>query len=231
MSIQATVIRRSCWVVLLWGLGTSFVFAQAAGSPIAFANQQAITTSFVKAPTLGVSSGPSQGETDWLKVEFQYGVAFPQDPNAPPGAVTPKYLDEVQFKIWIEGRDMLDPQGKPGEGIAVVLTGSVTYVNVPVGRNLYGVFYVHPNAIGRYSTDRGNRDFDNNGKFDVHMEAYVGGKIMDKIDKKKGDPDGWHVQPGIKAIPGMVYRQNQSPFLNSDVDRYPAIKLPVETAP
>ena len=224
MSFQATVLRRYCWVILFWGLAAGSVLAQAPDSPVAFANQDAITASFVQAPNLGGTGAPVPGDHNWLKVEFHYGVAFPIDPNVPQdGPTALKYLDEVQFKVWIEGRDLLDPQGKPGEGIAVVLTGSVTYINIPKGHDRYGVFYVHPDTLGRYGTVEGTRDFDANGKFDIHLEAYVAGKLMDSIDKKKGETAGWQLQP--KQIPGLVYRQNQTPFVCADVDRYPAIKL------
>ena len=110
----------------------------------------------------------------------------------------------------------------PGKGVAVALTGSVTYVNVPAGKDLYGVFYVHPNTLGRYSGDRGYEDFDR--KYNIHIEANVGGVLMDAIDKKK-DPSGptWF-QPLI-PIANLVYRQDQTPFIIADPDRYPAIKL------
>ena len=210
---------------MILSLPTVPLFGQAANSPVAFANNDAITTTLVQATNIGQSSGgSSSGDTKWLKVEIKYSVVLP--PDAPKAA---KYLDEVQFKIWIEGRDLLDPQStNPDEGTAVGLTGSVTYVNVPAGRDVYGVFYVHPNALGRYSSSRGASDFDTSGKFDIHVEAYVGGKLMDRIDRKKGETDGWHLQ--LKAVPNLVYRQNQTPFLNVDVDRYPAIKLPDDSS-
>ena len=42
----------------------------------------------------------------------------------------------------------------------MALTGSVTYINVAAGRDLYGVFYVHPSTLGRYSSDRGYEEYD-----------------------------------------------------------------------
>ena len=221
MSFRATARRRSYLVLFLLGLiAAPAAFGQAANSPVAFANEDAITTSFVAAPSVqspDSTTPPSAEPGQWLKVEFHYGTT---------DALKTKYLDSIQFKVWIEGRDLLDPRGKPGEGIAVALTGSVTYINVAADKDIYGVFYVHPSTLARYSTDQGYEDFDR--KFDVHLEAYVGGALMDAINKNKGenDPLGWF-KP-LTPIANLVYRQDQCPFMMCDTDRYPAIKLPAE---
>jgi hypothetical protein len=147
-------------------------------------------------------------------VEFHYGTT---------AALLTPYLDSVEFKIWIEGLDplALNTTQASGKGVAIALTGTVTYVNVPAGKDVYGVFYVHPSTLARYSSDRGYEDYDR--KFDVHLEAYVGGTLMDKIDKNKETDPNWF--QALKPITGLVYRQNQCPFMVSDPDRYPAIKL------
>jgi hypothetical protein len=236
MSFRALLLWRSFSVLFLLALLTApAAFGQlkdAKGnliSPVAFANQDAITTTFVTSPNLSgmsavATSGnatssdtppdPSDVTNQWLKVEFHYGTT---------AALKTKYLDSVEFKVWIEGRDLLATNAPvPGKGIAVALTGSVTYINVPAGSDIYGVFYVHPSTLGRYSGEHGVTDFDR--KFDVHMEAYVGGTLMDKIDKNKEQDPNWF-QP-LVPITGLVYRQDQSPFIIVDPDRYPAIKLP-----
>ena len=194
------------------------MFGQAANSPIAFANEQAITISFVQAPNLaGTSGAAGTGNKQWLKVEFHYGTTT---------AMATPFLDSVEFKIWIEGFDMLAKNPPAGaKGVSVALTGDVTYVNVPAGRDNYGVFYVHPNTLARYSDDKGYEQFER--KYDVHVEAYVGGALMDEINKnKEQDALGWF-KP-LTVIPNLVYRQDQTPFTIADPDRYPAIKL---TAP
>jgi hypothetical protein len=190
-------------------------------SPVAFANEEPILTTLVQAPTLGSSSGSSSSSNtaQWLKVEFHYGTT---------AILTTKYLDEIQFKVWIEGRDLQAKNAPPGgQGVAVALTGTVTYVNVPAGKDLYGVFYVHPDTLGRYSDDRGSEQFER--KYDVHLEAYVGGTLMDAVNKnKEDDPLKWF-QP-LVPIANLVYRQDQSPFALSDSGRYPAIKLQAPAA-
>jgi hypothetical protein len=222
MSFHATVLRRSHLVVFLLGLIASpAVLAQAPNSPIVFVNREAIITSFVTAPNMGSSdsSAPSTGEAkQWLKVEFHYGIT----------PAVGSFQDAVEFKVWIEGLDLLAPDAPvKGKGVAVGLTGSVTYVNIPAGKDLYGVFYVHPSTLARYSSDRGYEDFDR--KFDVHIAAFVGGAEMDHFDKNKEKDPNWFQQ--LRAIPNLVYRQDQCPFLISNSDRYPAIKLPSPPAP
>ena len=131
-------------------------------------------------------------------------------------------MDAVEFKVWIEGLDLLAPDAPvKGKGVAVGLTGSVTYVNIAAGKDIFGVFYVHPSTLGRYSSDRGQDDFDR--KFNIHIEAYVGGAVMDAIDKNKEQDKNWF--QSLRVIPDLVYRQDQSPFMLIDPDHYPAIKL------
>jgi len=210
------VLRRSCPVVILLVLmAAPSAFGQAANSPVAFANEDAVTTSFVVAPNLAGTAGAAPGgNTQWLKVEFHYGTT---------AALTTPFLDSVEFKVWIEGLDLLAKNAPvAGKGVSVALTGSVIYVNVPAGKDIYGVFYVHPNTLVRYSDERGYENFDR--KYDVHVEAYVGGALMDAINKnKEQDPLGWF-KP-FTVVPNLVYRQDQTPFIIADPDRYPAIKL------
>jgi hypothetical protein len=185
-------------------------------SPIAFVNEEAITTTFIAAPSVGGIGGSSVGDNNqWLKVEFHYGTT---------AVLTTPFLDSAEFKVWIEGRDMLVTNSQGTKGAAIALTGSVTYVNIPAGKDIYGVFFVHPSTLGRYSGTGGYEDFDR--KFDIHIEAYVGGALMDEINKnpKEADPFNWF-KP-LTAVPNFVYRQDQCPFLMYDPDRYPAIKLP-----
>ena len=219
MSFHVTTLRRLFLFGLLVGLISNPVKAQAPNSPIIFANQDAIVTSFVTAANLGgtSSSSSSDANTQWLKVEIHYSVT----------PATGDFLDSVEFKIWIEGRDLLDTSStNPDEGTAIGLTGDVTYVNVPKGKDDYGVFYVHPDTLTRYSTARGYTDFDR--QFDIHVQVFVGGALMDEIDKNQGKETDPKWFQALKPIAGLVYRQNQSPFILADSSRYPAIKLPTQ---
>ena len=191
-------------------------FGQSKDSPIAFSNTDGITTTFVTAPNLAGTGGSASGDNQWLKVEFRYGTTPVLKAN---------YVDAVEFKVWIEGLDLLDPNAPvKGKGVAVALTGSVTYVNIPMGKDIYGVVYVHPSTLGRYC-ERSYTDFER--KFNIHIEALIGGAEMDHFDKNREKDPNWF-QP-LKPITGLVYLQNQTPFIIADPDRYPGIKLPAAT--
>lgn len=223
MSFRVTALKRRHLSVLLLALACTPLAAQVANSPIVFA-QDAITTSFVPAPpNLGGTSGSSPS-AQWLKVEFHY-ASNPAVPNKFTDAG--KFVDAVQFKIWIEGRDLYAADAPTKDGVAVGLTGTITYVNIPAGRDNYGVFYVAPDTLNRYSTERGSTDFDRT--FNIHIEASVGGALVDYFDKNKETDKNWYQT--LKPVDGLVYRQDQSPFTMADPDRYPPIKYPAPAGP
>jgi len=217
MSFLATELKRRCLIPFLLGIASLPVFSQAPpaapAAGITFSSPGAITVTFVEAPSLGGSGGSSGsgGDTKWLKIEFRYSVTPDKG----------DFLDSVEFKIWIEGRDLFAANAPGNDGLAVGLTGSVTYVNVAKTKDGYGVFYVHPSTLARYSTKGGSTDFDR--KFDVHVQALVDGKDVDDTDKNKEEDPTWFQK--LTPVTGLVYRQNQSPFMLADQNRYPAIKL------
>jgi hypothetical protein len=189
-------------------------WGQAADSPIVFQSPSAVTTTLVDPPAVGLGRSDSGGNTDntqWLKVEFHFAVK----PKAPL-----PYLDSVEFRVWIEGRDLYAPEATTADGISVALTGSVTYINLQSTNDAYGVFYVHPSTMARYSTKAGASDFAE--KFNVHVEAYVNGTKVDYFDKNHEQDPNWY--QSMKIIPGLVYRQDQCCFIVADVSRYPQIK-------
>jgi hypothetical protein len=231
-------LKRSLGVVLVvTGVASVAAFAQIAKPPVAalaqarvaqdyaqqqaprvidFAKEEAISTQFVSAPAVGsTSGGTSADNTNWLKVEFHFSV------NPPDGQKYP-WVDSADFKVWIEGRDLYSSKAPAGstEGVAVALVGSVTYVNLESARDAYGVFYVHPSALARYSGGGSTEDFDR--KFDIRITASVGGKVVDQYDKKN-DYSDWTSK--VVAVDHMVFRQDQSPFLMADTTRYPMSKL------
>ena len=215
MSFRATVLRRHGLAVLLLTLITApIALGQLSTSPIAFSNQDAIVTSFVQAPNQGGTSGEAPGGNNmWLKVEFHYGTTV---------NLKTRYLDQADFKIIIEGLDpdAPNPNQPSGKGVAIGLTGSISYVNIPAGKDVYGVFYVHPSTLDRYSSTTGYEDYDR--KFNIHLEASVGGTVMDVIDKNKEKDPNWYKI--LTPVPNLIYRQDQSPFIMADPDRYPAMK-------
>jgi hypothetical protein len=214
MSFSATALRQVIFLLFILGVAVAPLAAQVPNSPIVFA-QSAITTSFVEAPSMGSGSGGGGGsdsDVQWLKVEFHFSAA--PDPS--------KFVDSAEFRIWIEGRDLYAPEATSKDGIPVGLTGTVTYVNIAATKDAYGVFYVPPATVNRFSSARGPSDFDR--LFDIHIEAYVGGTKVDYFDKNKEADANWYQQ--LKPLSGFVFRQDQTPFIVTDPVRYPPIKLP-----
>jgi hypothetical protein len=198
-------------------------YAQQSSRVIQFFNQESVTVTLLPAPVVGSTSGGSSTEgTNWLKVEWHYGVN-PPDPKKNP------WIDSVQFKVYVEARDLYNagvPAGSQN-GVAVLLTGAVTYLNLTTARDAYGVVYIHPSTLVRYCGSGSPEDFDR--KFNVKVEAYVGGKLVDYQSKNtndKGGPD-WNKAITI-AVPNFVLRQDQTPFLMADTIRYPMLK-PIAT--
>jgi hypothetical protein len=213
-------LKRSFLAVVLTLVSLGHSWGQATDAngnvtaQIIFAGPSAITTTFVEPPAMtGGGSGGSSDNTQWLKVEWHYAVK----PTAPL-----PFVDSVQFRVWIEGRDLYDPTATTAEGLAVALTGTVTYVNLAATNDAYGVVYVHPSTLARYSSKNGYTDFER--KFNVHVEAYVGGAKQDAIDKNKETDLTWYST--LHSVPNMVYRQDQCVFIVTDASRYPQLKLP-----
>ncbi len=215
MRFHPTALRRYLVLPLFVAATLTRTWGQAADSPVVFQGPNAITTTLVDPPQVGRSDsgGGSTDSTQWLKVEFHFAVK----PKAPL-----PYLDSVEFRVWIEGRDLYAPEATTADGISVALTGSVTYINLQASNDSYGVVYLHPSTMLRYSTKAGLSDFGE--KFNVHVEAYVGGIKVDYFDKDKVQDPNWY--QSMKPIPGLVYRQDQCLFMVVDPTRYPQIKPP-----
>ncbi len=218
MAFLATAFKRLSAGVLLIGLTVGHVCAQAADSPIKFLAPEAITTTMVDPPFVpGGSSSSNSGQSpQWLKIEFHYSI----DPKGPV-----PFVDAIEFKIVLEARDLYAPNAPGNEGVAVGLTGTETYVNIAPTHDGYGVFYVHPSALARYASKRGVSDFTE--KFNVHIDALVGGKLADYIDKQP-DPAGLDWYKPLIPVAGMIYRQDQCLFIGVDPGRYPQLKLPTQ---
>jgi hypothetical protein len=215
MQFKAMELKRHLLVpvLLLLPAAAGPVWAQAANSPIVFQSPAAITCALVDAPQLGETASGGGGGTErgqWLRVEWHYTIA-PKTPVP--------FVDAIEFRVWVEGRDLYATEATTADGIPVALTGAVTYINLPEMRDGYGAIYVHPSTLARY----GSKDAsDFTEKFNVHVEAYVGGVKMDFFDKNKPQDPNWYQT--LKAVPNLLIRQDQCPFIIDDSARYPQLK-------
>jgi hypothetical protein len=215
MQLSAIGLKRYLLLpfLVLLSAAAGHVRAQAPNSPIVFQAPEAITVALVNAPQVGSTEGGGGGSdrAQWLRVEWHYAVS-------PKGAVP--FVDAIEFRVWVEGRDLYATEATTADGIPVALTGTVTYINLPETHDAYGVMYVPPSTLARYGSKAGPTDFAE--KFNVHVEAYVGGTKMDLFDKEKPQDPNWY--QSLKAIPNLLYRQDQCPFLLTDTARYPQLK-------
>lgn len=210
--------------IFLWGVALLHLTAvswgqgEVSNAVISFDKTEKIKPKFVDTPVYGaggVKGNGAQSDKKWMEVEFKYTCKPPelQDLNSKRGV----YLDEAQFKIYIEGIIPDEPNGN--EGDAILLVGQATYVNIPAGKDNYGVFYVHPNTVDRYG---GQSNFDRSG-MNIRVEAYVNGQLVDVIQKKEEEDDGWIYK--LRRINHQVYSKGESPFSLMDIGRYPAEKM------
>jgi hypothetical protein len=172
---------------------------------------ESVEVQFIKAPgSLGPKLGGRVKSTDnWMAVTFTY-QPFPFTGQT--------FLDEVQFKVYIEGREFKDDRDK--DGTTVVLPGEVTYVNVRGQKGMMGAMFVHPDTVERYGLEK------ESNRLNVFVEAYEKGQLVDGMGKNTRETDEeWYKGGKYPAKENLVYRQDQSVFLLTDTDGFPAIKL------
>jgi len=169
-----------------------------------------ITPSFVESPTY---SGPQYQKRSgggkagaWLEVE----VAFDWQPRQK----EPKYTDEltINYYILLGNKSQLYPQG-------TLLTGSVTHVNIPQGRDLHSAVYVSPRTLERF--------FDGKTIPAVGQAVEAVGVTISKQgqlvaeDAGKFQPQWW---TKWQQTPGYVLNKNETPFAPLAWDYFEAIK-------
>lgn len=212
--------KKSAWLslilllALLLGIENSKVRA-ADETPIVI---EKVETDWVKAEKLGIPRGANsqRDQQKWLLVEITF-TAYPDPKQDKPGKQAKlNFLDEVQFKVIVEGRE---EDGSPTNTNPVLLTGDVTYMMVPTapqGAKNFASFYIPSDVAARYHLDKYIT------QFDVNAQALVGGQVADSKNKKSDDKADWYA--GYPTVDGKIFNKNQSPFILNDTDRYPTIK-------
>ncbi|MEM1059511.1 MAG: hypothetical protein AAGK14_09710 [Verrucomicrobiota bacterium] len=152
-------------------------------------------------------------DTDWMVINFSYEVA-PLNQAA--------FLDEAEFRVYVEVLTKRDPRAKDFDGEGAVLTGSVTYVNIPEGEN-NGVVYIPPQTVARYG---GRKELERvNPECNIFIEAFANRRQVDgrSMNAERGNQANWY--QAMQQIDGLIFRQNQSPFIATDTIGYPPIKV------
>jgi hypothetical protein len=101
------------------------------------------------------------------------------------------------------------------------LTGSVTHIDIPRGRDLYSVMYVSPRTIARILN---GAPLTSNDIQDVGIQIVSKGQVLvTRSYKTRGDQQWWQNLPQVN---GKVLNKNQTPFGPLIWDRYEQIKAP-----
>ena len=177
------------------------------------------------APT-GADAKSSQ-EGRWLRVDVPFSTEK---------RITP----EVKFKFFLEGYEVVEGEkgGKDTEKF-VVLTGEVSYRDVPRSAKHYAGMFLPPASALRFAGLKPNGEADWSGrKMNLRVEATDQGVPVEEFfdlqgDREKGlsgrggkkDPD-WHKAADAQEVAGALLPITETPFWPKDYKRYPQLKKP-----
>ena len=154
-----------------------------------------ITKSLVSTPQFaytGAPSYPTNQRDRWLEVEVEFAAA-------------PELTDELTFKYYILFNGNL-------------LTGEVTHVNIPAGRENRSVMYVPPRTLARFAN---NRPIAENSCQNVAVQIVQQGTVKAEASLNRAPPQWFAALPQVS---GFVLNKDQTPFAPVYWDRYQQIK-------
>src|SRR2546426_4069721 len=128
----------------------------------------------------------------WLAVEVEFVAA-------------PDWTDELTFKYYILFNGSL-------------LTGEVTHVNIPAGRENRSVMYVPPRVLARFAN---NRPITENSCQNVAVQIVQQGTVKAEASLNRAAPQWFATLPQIS---GFVLNKDQTPFAPIYWDRYQQIR-------
>lgn len=155
-----------------------------------------ISPEVMKSPNYNFSLGPRNTRTeeqDWVQVEVTFAAA-------------PEFTEELTIKYFIAINKTL-------------LTGEVTHINVPEGRELHSVMYVPPRTLQRLM---GGKNITPNAFDNIAIQILVKGQLVAQQSWKRAGNENWFQQ--VQQIPNLVLNKNETPFAPLYWDRYEMIK-------
>lgn len=177
------------------------------------------------APT-GADAKSSQ-EGRWLRIDVPFSTAK-------------KITPEVKFKFFLEGYEVVEGEkGAKDTEKFVVLTGEVTYRDVPKGSKHFAGVFLPPASTLRFAGLKPNGEADwSSRKMNLRVEATDQGVPVEEPfdlqgDREKGlsgrggkkDPD-WHKSADAQEVTGVLLSVTETPFWPKDYKRYPQFKKP-----
>jgi hypothetical protein len=147
----------------------------------------------VKTPEYSITGGPQKRSKvgTWLEVEVEFETK-------------PADIDELTFAYVIMVENNL-------------LTGSVTHVNIPQGKDHYSVMYVSPRALDKLT---GGKPLTSASIQNVWVTVSRQGQVLDQSAAPKKV-----AIPNLPQTAGLVLNKSETPFAPLFYDRYEAIKV------
>jgi hypothetical protein len=168
-----------------------------------------IEPSYVDSPTYTGPRYDKRGAKpgSWLEIE----VTFEWQPRQK----EPKYTEELtaNFYILLNNQSQQFPKG-------ALLTGSVTMMSVPQGRDLHTVVYVSPRTLERMF-DGKTPGTAAQAVVDVGVTLSKQGQVVATTSWKSKSGEWW---PLYQQTAGYVLNKNETPFAPLAWDYYEAIK-------
>jgi len=154
-----------------------------------------ITRNLIPTPQFayaGAGQNQANQRDRWLEVEVEFKA-------------TPELTSELTFKYYILFNGTL-------------LTGEVTHVNIPAGRENRSVMYIPPRALARFAN---NRAITENSCQNVAVQIVQDGVVKAEASLNRAQPQWFEALPQVS---GLVLNKNQTPFAPLYWDRYEQIK-------
>lgn len=146
---------------------------------------------------------------DWLEVETKIKIQLDPEPKS-------KTAEEILVKWYVAVKN---PEKS---GTYLLLTKSITHINVPLEEEIYSSVYLSPASIMRLT---GSPKGGKNAVEFVGFEVLVNGEIK-ASDTNKGPKDWWKTaSPKISASDSVpLLSKNETPFAVMWWDRYAEVK-------
>jgi hypothetical protein len=145
----------------------------------------------VKSPEFQIVGGPQKRSKTgtWLELEIEYETKVDD-------------IDELSFayQVLVEGK---------------LLDGTVTYVNIPKGRDHYAVMYIAPRTLEKLTAGKPL----NPGNINVWVTVSKQGQMLDAPAAYKPA-----TIPNVPHLAGMILNKSETPFAPLFYDRYETIK-------
>jgi hypothetical protein len=160
--------------------------------------------------------------------EYAITTIAPQGITTPDYQVTGEAHKSPRRQIWLEVEVEFESKAETTDELTVkyfvllkdkLLSGEVTHVNVPKGRDLRSVIYVPPQTLSRLLEGRplGSADIVN-----VGVQLLVKGALAAESNYKPAGAARWWEQ--LQPLTGLMMNKTQTPFAPLYWDRYEMIK-------